>query len=229
MYNDHESKSGKFLRSTGGGIAYYGTMVAAPIALIFGISSIGPDYNETTNTDSQAALSAYTQEGQSLTRLFDEAKMLREAAVNQNTPESALAFQNNAVERETQLSVLGQDFASRVLTDSKLTEGDYTALRGNLTIDETDYVSLPIGAPTLEEARMTVSGDNVQAQATEIREMMSDFDGMRDLRFGTSVAIFMLSLVGGIIFGSSGAASDARYNLARGLDKMAQRRLKPKH
>lgn len=82
MYSDHESKSGKFLRSTGGGIAYYGSLVAAPIALIFGISSIGPDYNKTTNPDSQTALAAYTQEGQSLTQLFDEAKMLREAAVS---------------------------------------------------------------------------------------------------------------------------------------------------
>ncbi|MBL1146878.1 MAG: hypothetical protein HND56_10240 [Pseudomonadota bacterium] len=229
MYSDHESKSGKFLRSTGGGIAYYGSLVAAPIALIFGISSIGPDYNKTTNPDSQTALAAYTQEGQSLTQLFDEAKMLREAAVNQNTPETALDFQHNAIERETQLRALGQDFASRVLTDSKLTEGDYTALRGNLTIDETEYVSLPIGAPTLEEARATVSGDDVQAQATEIRQMMSDFDDMRDLRFGTSFAIFMLSLIGGIAFCVSGTADNKRYDLARGLDKLAQKRLKPKH
>jgi hypothetical protein len=229
MYSDHESKSGKFLRSTGGGIAYYGSLVAAPIALIFGISSIGPDYNKTTNPDSQTALAAYTQEGQSLTQLFDEAKMLREAAVNQNTPESALDFQNSAIERETRLRTLGQDFAGRVLTDGKLTEGDYTALRGNLTIDETDYVSLPIGAPTLEEARATVSGDDTQAQATEIRKLMGDFDDVRYLRYGISVFIFALSFVGGIAFFTSCAADNKRHDLARKLDKLAQKRLKPKH
>lgn len=90
-------------------------------------------------------------------------------------------------------------------------------------------MSLPIGAPTLEEARATVSGDDVQAQATEIRQMMSDFDDMRDLRFGTSFAIFMLSLIGGIAFCVSGTADNKRYDLARGLDKLAQKRLKPKH
>lgn len=229
MYSDHESKSGKFLRSTGGGIAYYGSLVAAPIALIFGISSIGPDYNDTTNPDSQTALAAYTQEGQSLTQLFDEAKMLREAAVNQNTPESALDFQNSAIERETRLRTLGQDFAGRVLTDGKLTEGDYTALRGNLTIDETDYVSLPIGAPTLEEARAVTSGDNTQMQAAEIRDMMSDFDGMRDLRFGASVGVAMLTLFFALFFGLEGRIDDTRHDLARKLDKLAQKRLKPKH
>jgi len=227
MYNDHKSKAGKFLRSTGGGIAYYGTLVAAPIALIFGISSIGPDYNDTTNPDSQAALSVYMQEGQSLTQLFDEAKMLREAAVKQDTPESALSFQNSAVTRETKLRTLGHDFANRVLTDSKLTEGDYTTLRTKLTIDETEYVSLPIGAPTLEEARAATSA--TAAQADDVRQIIEDFNDIRDLRLGTSFAIFLLSIVGGVILYINGTAEDKRHNIARGLDKMAQRRIKPKH
>lgn len=231
MYNhhDHESKSGKFLRSTAGGISYYATLAAIPLATVFGIAhNAVPEMSEAGTPDSRAALTEYMAEGNSLAALLDDSQTLKEAALNQNSADAVLEMKNEAAARENEVRTLGEVFANNVLTDSRLTESDYKSLLANLTIDETDYAALPQIPQALDEARAVATNTNGD-QSTAIRAHMDDtIDGL-ETRAGLIFGIFLFSLFGGGIFGATGTAQETREKLSYRLDNMAQKRLKPKH
>ena len=229
MYSDHESKSGKFLRSTAGGISYYATLVAIPLATVFGIAhNAMPDMNDVSTPDSRAALAEYMAEGNRLTALLEDAETLKKAALNQNSADAVLEMKNEAAARENEVQTLGEVFANNVLTDSRLTESDYNSLLKNLTIDETDYAALPQIPQALDEARAAAAHTNGD-QSTAIRAHMDDTIDSLNTRVGLIFGIFLFSLFGGVVFGATGTAQELRENLSDKMDNMSRKRIKPKH
>ncbi|TNE32531.1 MAG: hypothetical protein EP349_01330 [Alphaproteobacteria bacterium] len=229
-YNDHESKSGKFLRSTGGGLSYYATLAAIPLATIFGLAhNVAPDLNETTNTDSQTALAEYINEGNSLTSLLEDAQTLRDAALNQTSAEAVLEMNDEAKTREAQLQTLGEAFSNRVLADNRLTESDYSALQESITIDETDYVDMPWLSNALDEARASATGTDAAQNTAAIRAYMDEAGDTAEGRILLLMLTFFATIFGAAVFGASGMAEDLRSGLSYKLDDMAQKRRKPKH
>lgn len=228
-YHDHESKSGKFLRSTAGGLSYYATLAAIPLVTVFAIAhNAMPDMNETGTPDSRAALTEYTAEGNRLTALLEDSKTLKEAALNQSSADAVLEMKKEAATREAEVQTLGEVFANSILTDSRLTERDYNSLLANLTIDETDYAPLPQLPQALDEARAAAANAEGD-QSAAIRAHMNDTIDSLNTRAGFIGGILMISFFGGIIFGASGAAREVREELSYKLDDMAKKRIKPKH
>ena len=223
-------KAGKALKSTGGGIAYYTALAAIPLSAIFALNNDLPDYNGGTNTDSQAAVAAYTAESQNMMGLYNSIAALQDASAQQDTPDEVIAFQNRIVDIKRDLITQGDALEAKILNDARLTEQDYSALKQNLEIEATDYVDLPKGTRYLEEARAAAQGQTAAEKIPQIMEAMNDYDNGR---FGSVMLSFLIGfvtiVVGGAGFVSSGASEDLRHAAARKLIQSGQRRRKPQH
>lgn len=224
-------KTGKALKSTGGGIAYYTALAAIPLSAIFALNNDLPDYNDGTNADSQAAVAAYTAESQNMMGLYNSIAALQEASAQQNTPDDVIAFQNRIVDIKRDLITQGDALEAKILNDARLTEQDYSSLKQNLEIEATDYVALPEGERYLNEARAAAQGATASDKAPQIAEAMTDYDNSRFGAVMLSVLIVFVSVFPGVCgFVGSGASENLRKAAANGLIKAGQKnRRKPQH
>lgn len=222
-------KSGKALKSTGGGIAYYTALAALPLSAIFALNNDLPAYNDGTNAESAAAVAEYTAESQNMMGLYNSISALKDASAQQDTPDDVIAFQNRIVDIKRDLITQGTELETSILNDTRLTEQDYRFLDANLEIEHTEYLDLPGGASYLQEARIAAQGTPDQKTA-QISEAMEDYVSGRFAGVVGSFLIGVLTVILGSALLGSGIAEDIRNGTANGLIRAGQKtRRKPGH
>ncbi len=226
-----ESKLADFIESKKGGALTYGTLFTAPVALAFAIASGIPSYefDQTTTPESQVAVAEYTAENRELMSLYNNLAVLREAAANQTSPDAALEFMQRKTGMKAELETQTRDFKTRILTDTRLTEGDYAAIRQNLALQNTDYLNLPNGSRILDEARAAATGMTAESQAAEIRDAMLSYAETASHRGQAATIIFIIGMGLAGFLGATGIADDLRYGAQNALRRRAEKSRKPKH
>ncbi len=220
-----QSLLAKHLRSKSSAWSSSAILAAVPLSVSFGLFSYIPSYDASTNPESQTAVAEYMAENHEMMRMFNTISALRAASEQQNTPEDVIAFQQRKADKKLHLTELGADFTARILTDTRLTEKDYSRLRNEADIHRrTSYVSLPTGARALEESRMTAQNLSGEEQVAAIRTSMQKQDGllMPKVIFGFLIAIFGLIAPPAMSFSRDGQKQ--RDRIADRLDQRAMRR-----
>ncbi|TVQ85082.1 MAG: hypothetical protein EA357_01455 [Micavibrio sp.] len=226
-----ESKLADFIESKKGGALTYGTFFGTPIALVFAIASGSPvaEFDKTTNPQSQDAVAEYRAENRELMSVYNSLSVLREAAANQSSPDAVLEFMNHKAEVKAQLEAQARDFKTRILTDDRLTEGDYAAMRQNLDLQNTDYLNLPNGSRFLDESRAAATSATAEGQAVEIRDAMLSNANAVEEKGNAAFFTLLFGLMLATALAGGGIGEDLRRGAKNALRRRAEKSRKPKH
>lgn len=222
-------KLADFTASKLGGIVYYGAVLTLPMALAGGLhNAVSPDFNDNSTPESTAAAAEYLQENRDLYDLHDEytdkIRALEKASSKQDTPDDVLAFQDRKNALESELSDRLEDFAIRVLTDTRLNEADYNRIEDEAQLDTSPYakLNLPNIPNILDETRADFLTDDKKTSAYQIRDAMMNSTPYAFWLPKLTFLLMLGALGGSVVTSLNGTAKKKREDLTKRLSKMGR-------